>query len=182
MPRILAIVAAISLLAGAWLAATASVEAKQRSSAASKHRANAAAKHASSSKAKRKAAKRNATARKAAKRKRLIAAKPVSLSTPPRTPVDKYDCIDAAQTSYGQAQALFRRKSHGIPRQFEQVISQLNQLCGEEEFEKARISIEWMHRCLANIGTEFCSVDKTDLCAIDPKLEVCSPPNREDQS
>ena len=143
MPRSLGIVTAFCLLAASCVTATSSVEAKQRSFAAGKDRANVAVA------ANRKTVKRKAVTRQAARRKSLVRVKQVSPIAIPRTPVDKNDCIGAAQTSYANAQVLFRRKKQSIPRDFEQVISKLNQFCGEEEFEKARISLEWMNRCLA---------------------------------
>jgi hypothetical protein len=57
------------------------------------------------------------------------------------------------------------------------VASDLDQFCGEEEFDKARISINWMNACLQNLSkdskTESCSRDKTYLCAINAQSEGC---------
>jgi hypothetical protein len=174
MSRNLGIVTAFCLLAASCVTAASSVEAKQRSYAAGKDRANVAVA------GKRKAMKRKPVARQTAKRKslnlvRIEQASPIAIA---RTPVDKNDCIGAAQTSYARAQGLFRRKKQSIPRDFEQVISGLNQLCGEEEFEKARTSLEWMNGCLASLSTDSCSVDRHYLCAIDPRLEACLTPHR----
>jgi hypothetical protein len=64
-----------------------------------------------------------------------------------------------------------------IPREFERVISKLDEFCGEEEFEKARVSIDWMDKCLKNFTKdyelEFCSRNKSYLCAIDPQSDGC---------
>jgi hypothetical protein len=174
MSRNLGIVTAFCLLAASSVTAASSVEAKQRSFAAGKDRANVAVA------GNRKAMKRKAVIRQAAKPKSLslVGKKQASPIAVARTPVDKNDCIGAAQTSYARAQVLFRRKKQSIPRDFEQVISGLNQLCGEEEFEKARTSLEWMNGCLASLSTGSCSVDRHYLCAIDPRLEACLTPQR----
>ena len=64
-----------------------------------------------------------------------------------------------------------------IPQEFERVISKLDELCGEEDFEKARISIDWMDTCLNNFTQDynlgFCSRSKSYFCAIDPQSDGC---------
>jgi hypothetical protein len=65
---------------------------KQKSYAAEKGPRYVAAKHKSAAAAKRKVAKRNA-----AKRKSSVASKQVPVTATPRTPLNKGDCIDAAQ-------------------------------------------------------------------------------------
>ena len=49
--------------------------------------------------------------------------------------------------------------------------------CGEEDFEKARISIDWMNTCLANFAADyklgFCTRDKSYFCAINPRSDGC---------
>ncbi len=92
----------------------------------------------------------------------------------PRTPLDKGECIAAAQAFYRQATSLYKRK--GIPEEFQRVTSKLDELCGEEEFEKARISIDWMSTCLKNYaedGKHFCTRSTSYYCAIDPRSDGC---------
>jgi hypothetical protein len=95
----------------------------------------------------------------------------------PRTPVDKYDCIAVSQAFYEQATSLSSRTKQAIPREFERVVSKLDEFCGEEEFEKARISIDWMDLCLKNFTKDdksgFCSRNKNYFCAIDPQSDGC---------
>jgi hypothetical protein len=95
----------------------------------------------------------------------------------PRTPNDKDECITLSQAFYEQGQAVSRRTKQSLPREFVRVASDLDQFCGEEEFEKARISINWMNACLQILGkeskTESCSRDKAYLCAIDAQAEGC---------
>jgi hypothetical protein len=135
-----------------------------------------AGKHKSAIATKRKVAKRNA-----AKRKSLVAAKQVPVTATPRTPLNKGDCIDAAQAFYSRAQTLSRQKNQTIPREFELVVSKLDEFCGEEEFEKARISIDWMNSCLQKFTKDFCSRDRGYFCAIDPESEECLSRNSETQ-
>jgi hypothetical protein len=130
----------------------------------SKHRSSAT-RHASPSKHRSSAAKEKST--DAAERK--------SVTLTPRTPVDKYDCIAQSQTFYERAQTVFRAKQ-GIPQEFERVASNLDEFCGEEEFEKARISFDWMSACLQNYTKdklEVCSRDKSYFCALDPHSNGC---------
>ena len=52
-------------------------------------------------------------------------------------------------------------------------ISGLDEFCGQEDFEKARISIDWMNACLQNFTKDynlgFCSRNKSYLCGIEPR-------------
>src|SRR6202035_2370890 len=78
---------------------------------------------------------------------------------------------------YVRAQILTVRARHVIPKEFERVVSNLDQFCGEEEFDKARVSIDWMDTCLKNFDRDselgFCSRSKSYLCAIDPVSDAC---------
>ena len=179
MPRSSRIITALRLVAASTLLpvfATSSADAKQKSYAAEKGPGYVAAKHKSAVAAKRKVAKRNA-----AKRKSSVASKQVPVTATPRTPLNKGDCIDAAQAFYARAQTLSRQKNRTIPREFHLVVSKLDEFCGEEEFEKARISIDWMNSCLQTFTKDFCSRDKSYFCAIDPESEECLSRNSETQ-
>ena len=66
------------------------------------------------------------------------------------TPRDKNECLAVAQTLYRRAEALSKRARQSVPREFKRVASTLDELCGEEDFKKAWISIEWMNGCLNN--------------------------------
>jgi hypothetical protein len=169
MLRSLGIVTALGLLAAACVTAASSVEAKQSSYVAGEQRTNVAAKKS----VKRKAAKRKAGKRKGGKRKPAVAAKPLPDITP-RTPANKNDCIEAAQAFYAHAQAQFRQKKQTIPREFERVVSKLNESCGEEDFDKARVSLDWLYACLKSSAKDACTRDKDYFCAIDPQSEACS--------
>jgi hypothetical protein len=95
----------------------------------------------------------------------------------PRTPNDKDECITLSQAFYEQGQSVYRRMKLSLSREFVRVASDLDQFCGEEEFDKARISINWMNACLQNLSkdskTESCSRDNAYLCAIDAQSEGC---------
>jgi hypothetical protein len=177
MPQSSRIMAGLRLVAPLILLlmfVTSSAEAKQKSNAAEKGPGYAATKLKSSIAAKRKAAKRDAT-----KRKPSVPAKQVNVTAPPRTPLNKGDCIETAQALYARAQTLSRRKGQAIPQEFELVVSKLDEFCGEEEFGKARVSIDWMHLCVQKFTKEFCSKDKSYFCAIDS--EECLSQNSETQ-
>jgi hypothetical protein len=118
-----------------------------------------------------------ATSSVVAKHRSSTAAKQKSVAPTPRTPTDKNDCVAVSQSFYGQAKTLSRRAKQIIPREFERVASNLDEFCGEEDFEKARISIDWMDTCLQNFTKDyklgFCSRSKSYFCAIDPRSDGC---------
>jgi hypothetical protein len=93
------------------------------------------------------------------------------------TPVDKHDCIDVSQAFYRRAAKVAGRSKQGIPKEFERVAANLDVFCGEEEFDKARVSIDWMNTCLQNFTQDskmgYCSRNKEYFCAIDPGSESC---------
>jgi hypothetical protein len=113
-----------------------------------------------------------ATSSVVAKHKSSVVAKQKSVTPTPRTPVDKNDCVTLSQAFYGQAKTLSRQTKQIIPREFERVASNLDEFCGQEDFGKARISIDWMNTCLQNFTKDyklgFCSRNKSYFCAIDP--------------
>jgi hypothetical protein len=91
-----------------------------------------------------------------------------------RTPASKGECIVSAQAFYRYAKSLSRKKK--IPREFIRVVSDLDESCGEEDFTKARISIDWMSGCLKNFSVrenQACSRHKDYLCAMNAKSDAC---------
>src|ERR1700738_1874992 len=144
MPRRVGLIAAVCLLAftGALcLSATPSFAAKHRASATSK-KASVGAKHRSSA-ARHKSGRHNRAGKHKADVAKLEAASPEA-----RTPVDKADCIKVSQAYYERAQSLAVRTRHGIPKDFERVVSNVDQLCGVGEFEESRGWIDWRENCL----------------------------------
>ena len=127
-----------------------------------------AAKHRSSSAAKHRAAKQRPV---------TPAAKPAPTVATDQTPTNKNDCLTVSQILFGRAEALSKRAKQAIPREFTRVVSNLDESCGEEDFEKARISIDWMNTCLANFAADyklgFCTRDKSYFCAINPRSDGC---------
>jgi hypothetical protein len=170
MPRVSGIRAALCLLAAAaslCVLAASSVAAKHKSVAKHKsHKSSVVAKHRSRHKSS-----------AVAKHTSSAVAEWKSVTPTPRTPVDKYDCITVSQAFYGRAAALSSQTKQTIPQDFERVVSKLDELCGEEEFGKARISIDWMDACLKNFTKDyklgFCSRSKGYFCAIDPASDGC---------
>jgi hypothetical protein len=111
-----------------------------------------------------------------AKRARHAKEKPIVAPTP-RTPADKTDCITLSQAFYGHAKVVVKRAKQSIPREFIRVVSDLDEFCGEEDFDKARITIDWMDTCLKNFSKDdksgLCSRNKSYFCAIDPRSDGC---------
>jgi hypothetical protein len=101
-----------------------------------------------------------------------------------QTPTNKNDCLTVSQTLYERAEALSKRAKQSVPREFTRVASNLDESCGEEDFDKARISIDWLNTCLANYNKDnslgFCTRDKSYFCAINPRSEpVCRANSRD---
>ncbi len=96
----------------------------------------------------------------------------------PRTPTDKQDCIAAAQAFYEEAGKRARGMKQAIPEGFIRVVSKPDEFCGEEEFDKARASIDWMDTCLKDLAdnhkTGFCSNSSGLSCAVDPQVKACT--------
>jgi hypothetical protein len=94
-----------------------------------------------------------------------------------QTPTNKNDCLTVSQTLYERAEALSKRAKQSVPREFTRVASNLDESCGEEDFDKARISIDWLNTCLANYTKDyslgFCTRDKSYFCAINPRSDAC---------
>ncbi len=115
-----------------------------------------------------------------------VAAKPaknrspavVSTAVPThRTPTNQNDCLAVAQALNDKAKTLSKRTKQGIPREFTRVASDLDTSCGEQDFGKAWISIEWMNGCLNNFTKDyergFCSKNEGYSCAISPRSDAC---------
>jgi hypothetical protein len=176
-PRVSCVLLVFCLVAGsssAWLFETSSAVAKARSTVLKKHKSSAVKKQKSV------AARRKQKSYGAKDRKSIVSAKEEARIIPQvRTPVDKHDCIAAAQVFYATAQRLGGRMKQTIPQEFHRVVSKLDEFCGEEEFDQARSDIEWMNLCLENFTgdrrAEFCSSNESYFCAIDPKANACIP-------
>ena len=164
------------------LLATSSAVAKHKPSVTSKDKSSATEKKhksvADRKKQKVSIAKKEKSSVAVKKDKPSAAAKEEPITIPqPRTPVDKQDCIAAAQAFYGKAQTLAGRTKQTVPKEFQQVVSKLDEFCGEEEFDKARTSFHWMNLCLQNFTkddkAEFCSRNAGYFCAVDPQSDTC---------
>ena len=94
-----------------------------------------------------------------------------------RTPTNKNDCLVVAQPLNDKAKTLSKRTKQGIPREFTRVASDLSASCGEQDFGKAWMSIEWMNGCLNNFTKDyelgFCSKNEGYSCAISPRSDGC---------
>jgi hypothetical protein len=94
-----------------------------------------------------------------------------------RTPTNRNDCLAVAQALNDKAKTLSKRTKRGIPREFARVASDLDASCGEQDFGKAWISIEWMNGCLNNFTKDyelgFCSKNEGYSCALSPRSDGC---------
>ena len=94
-----------------------------------------------------------------------------------RTPRNKDVCLAVAQALNEQAKSLSKRTKRAIPPEFTRVASNLDASCGEEDFRKAWISIDWMNGCLNNFTKDaelgFCSRNEGYSCAISPLSDAC---------
>jgi len=92
-------------------------------------------------------------------------------------PTDTAACTRISEDLYKQAERLEKRTRSPIPREFARVAANLDEYCEEKEFEKARISIEWMETCIKNYTKPyklgFCTRSKKYFCAIDPASDAC---------
>jgi len=151
-PRTAAALCFVAALGTLCVFATSSDAAKHRSSGAAKHRATK-------------------------QRSVTPAAKPTPTVATDQTPTNKNDCLTVSQILFGRAEALSKRAKQAIPREFTRVVSNLDESCGEEDFEKARISIDWMNTCLTNFAADytlgFCTRNKSYFCAINPRSDGC---------
>ena len=188
MPQASCVLVALGLIA-----ASCSVCFLTTASAVAKHKPSVTAKNKSSDddddnkrksvavrkKQKVSAAKKDKPSVEGKKHKPSVAAKEEPITIPqPRTPVDKQECIAAAQGFYVKAQTLAGRTNQTITKEFQQVVSKLDEFCGEEEFEKARTSLDWMNVCLQNFTkdnrVEFCSRNAAYFCAVQSDTCVSS--------
>jgi hypothetical protein len=92
-------------------------------------------------------------------------------------PGSRKDCAAASKALYRQAEALSRRTKQIIPREFDRVSANLDDHCDEGDFEKARISIDWMKTCLKNFTRNYnlgyCIRNQGYFCALDPQSDGC---------
>jgi hypothetical protein len=94
-----------------------------------------------------------------------------------QTPTNKADCVAVSQALYSRAETLSKRTKKIIPREFVRVAANLDEFCAGGDFEKARISIDWMNTCLKNFTKDyklgFCSRNKSYFCSIDSQSDGC---------
>ena len=159
---------------GSSYVATSSAFAKQKPATVEKQASGAGAKRNASA-----TSKQKPKSSPAKREKSIASAKPEPVETlEPRTPTDKQDCIAVAQAFYGRAGTLSRRMNRAIPDVFIRVVSKLDEFCGEEDFDKARVSIDWMNTCLQNLSsdpkTATCSSSEHNFCAVDPQSKACT--------
>jgi hypothetical protein len=106
-----------------------------------------------------------------------MATQPKAVAAAAHAPGSQKDCAATSKALYEQAQALSKRTKRIIPREFARVSADLDDYCDGGDFEKARISIDWMNTCLKNFTKNynlgFCSRNKSYFCAVDPQSEGC---------
>jgi len=106
-----------------------------------------------------------------------MAAQRTPVAAAAHAPGGQKDCAATSKALYRQAEALSKRTKQIIPREFVRVSANLDDYCDGGDFEKARISIDWMNTCLKNFTKNynlgFCSRNKSYFCAIDPQSDGC---------
>jgi hypothetical protein len=90
---------------------------------------------------------------------------------------DQAACLRMGEALNRQAERLQRQTRVQISREFSRVSANLDDYCNDKEFEKARISIDWMQTCIKNFTKPYrlgyCSRGKAYFCAIDPTSDGC---------
>jgi hypothetical protein len=94
-------------------------------------------------------------------------------------PTDTESCIKTNEKLYAWAEGQQKKdKKRIIPREFARVSANLEDYCNDKEFEKARISIDWMNVCIENYrkpySLGFCQRTRKYSCAIDPEDDGCT--------
>jgi hypothetical protein len=104
-------------------------------------------------------------------------ARPTRVAAAAPAPISRKECAATSKALYRQAQALAKRTKQIIPREFDRVSANLDDYCDGGDFEKARISIDWMNTCLKNFTKNydlgFCTRSKSYFCAVDPQSDAC---------
>jgi hypothetical protein len=107
----------------------------------------------------------------------LMAAQPTLVAAAAHAPASRKDCAATSKALYRQAEARAKRTKEIIPREFDRVSANLDDYCDGGDFQKARISIDWMNTCLKNFTKNynlgFCSRSKSYFCALDPQSDAC---------
>jgi hypothetical protein len=107
----------------------------------------------------------------------FMAVQPMPVAAAAHAPAGQKDCAATSKALYRQAEALAKRTKEIIPREFDRVSANLDDYCDGGDFEKARISIDWMNTCLKNFTKNynlgFCSRNKSYFCALDPQSDAC---------
>jgi hypothetical protein len=106
-----------------------------------------------------------------------MAAQPRPVAAAAAAPASQKDCAAISKALNRKAEALSKSSKQIIPREFSRVSSNLDDECDGGDFEKARISIDWMNTCLKNFTKNynlgFCSRNKSYFCALDPQSHGC---------
>jgi hypothetical protein len=106
-----------------------------------------------------------------------LAAQPKPVAAATHAPGSQKECATTSKALYRQAEALSKRTRQIIPREFERVSANLDDYCDGGDFEKARISIDWLSTCIKNFTKNydlgFCTRNKIYFCAVDPQLDGC---------
>jgi len=105
------------------------------------------------------------------------AAQPTHVAAAAHAPASQKECAATSKALYRQAEALAKHTKQIIPRELDRVSANLDDYCDGGDFEKARISIDWMNTCLKNFTKNydlgFCSRSKSYFCAVDPQSDAC---------
>jgi hypothetical protein len=64
-----------------------------------------------------------------------------------------------------------------IPREFARVSADLDEFCGDQEFAKAQIALDWLNTCIKNYTKSyklgFCQRNQKYFCGVLPESDAC---------
>jgi hypothetical protein len=113
----------------------------------------------------------------------VVAASGAALAQPAVTtiPTDPAACSKLNEQLYAWAEAQEKKnKKLIIPREFARVSADLDEACGDKDFKKAQIALDWMNNCIKNYTKPyklgFCQRDKKYFCAVLPGTDACPNP------
>src|SRR5437016_2451023 len=99
-------------------------------------------------------------------------------ATAAQLPKETAACQRAAEALNKQAERLEKSTRIRVPREFVRVAANLDDYCEDKEFQKARISLEWMETCIKNYrrpyNLGYCMRSKKYFCAVEPASEGCT--------
>jgi hypothetical protein len=101
-------------------------------------------------------------------------AQPVVTAVPP----DSAACSKLNEQLYAWAEAKEKKnRKLIIPREFARVSADLDEFCGDKDFAKAQIALDWLNTCIKNYSRPyklaFCQRTQRYFCGVLPESDAC---------